>query len=77
MKTIEKQFRPPSASEVIDAIKKLIDEHGNLPMVLIDPDTDWVMPIGITTKELDGRQIIVINSGYWGVPDGLVGEGFK
>ncbi len=77
MKTIEKQLKPPSALEVIEAIQKLVDEHGNLPMVLIDPDTDWVMPIGINKKELDGRQIIAINSCYYKDPDGLVGEGFK
>jgi hypothetical protein len=40
----------PKASAVIDALQKLIDQHGDLPVCADDPDTGWRLAIGIVHK---------------------------
>jgi hypothetical protein len=63
-----------SASDLLDAIKSLIDQHGNLPIGLIDPDTGWLLPIGLDIDEYEGKKTLLIVSAYYGVPDGCVGH---
>lgn len=33
------------ASELVTAMQAAIQEHGDLPIYLDDPDTGWVMPL--------------------------------
>lgn len=67
-------FKPPKASEAIAAIQALIDEHGDLPIALNDPDTQWVMPIGVDVDIIDGQSLIMITSTYYGKPHGCIGN---
>ena len=67
-------FKPPKASDAIEAIQKLIDENGDLPIALDDPDTGWTLPIGVEVQSLDGEKLIMITSAYHGEPDGCIGE---
>jgi len=67
-------FKPPKASEVIKAIQALINEHGDLPVVLDDPDTNWILPIGVEVQEDDGVNTIRITSCYFGEPPSCVGK---
>ena len=64
------------ASQLIARLQALIAEHGDLPVYLDDPDTNWLMPIGCEKffgTEYYGRQdvqVICITSCYSGRPDG-------
>ena len=67
-------FKPPKASEAIKAIQSLIDQYGDLPIALDDPDTGWTMPIGVEMQAIDGGNMILITSDYCGEPNNCVGE---
>lgn len=67
-------FKLPKASEAIAAIQKLIDAHGDIPIALDDPDTGWIMPIGVEYQNNDGEEIIAVVSDYHGKPDNCIGE---
>lgn len=64
----------PKASKVIEAIQKLIDEHGDLPFCLEDADTGWMMPIGVylTTDEWPNNKCFAANAAYNDSPEGEV-----
>jgi len=67
-------FKPPKASQVIKAIQDIIDKHGDLPMVLDDPDTNWLLPIGVEVQEDNEVNRIKITSCYSGEPSSFVGK---
>ena len=42
--------KAPKASQLIEALQKLISEHGDLPVCAKDPDTSLRMAIGIVYR---------------------------
>lgn len=46
-------MKAPKASDVINALERLIEKYGDLPVCADDPDTSWRMPIGIVHKADD------------------------
>lgn len=75
---VEMNFKPPKASEVIAVLNKMIDEHGDKPVCLLDPDTTWLMPIGLKFDDVEINQgLILVTSGYYGDVDGCIGEGYN
>lgn len=63
------EFKPPLASEVIAAIQAKINEHGDLPMALDDPDTGWILPIEIIHQDAEENEhdleMILVESDYF------------
>jgi hypothetical protein len=66
-----------SIKQLIEQLKELEAQFGNLPVYLKDPDTDWIMPIGLVYSETLGYQhraisseCLLITSEYHGYPDG-------
>ena len=41
------------ASELILKLVEFVNEHGDMPVVADDPDTDWRLEIGVVVKEAD------------------------
>ena len=69
--------KAPKASEVIIALQKLIDKHGDLKVCADDPDTSYRMRIGVVHKE-ENRceecpERFEIKTEYGDTPEGLVG----
>jgi hypothetical protein len=68
--------RPPpcSAKDFLAALQALVDEHGDRPLYLHDPDTDWLMPAGLMAVKADedGPERFEITSDYHWEPDGYV-----
>jgi len=71
------------ARDLVEALLDLIDKHGDLPIFLDDPDTGWIMDVGvektaITPYSLNdlglktGDCYIAITSSYSGKPDGAL-----
>ena len=65
-------FSPPKATEVIAAIQKMVAEHGDLPLALDDPDTGWIMQIGLIFNSVAQVEMILITGDYCGNPDGCI-----
>jgi hypothetical protein len=66
-----------SIRQLIEQLKELEVQLGNLPVYLKDPDTDWIMPIGLIyseTMEYQHKGItspcLLITSEYYDYPDG-------
>jgi hypothetical protein len=73
----EDEKRYCMASALVEALRKAIDEHGDLPVCLDDPDTGWQMEIGlelaeVTEYEPDEPRRLQITSAYNGIPDGYI-----
>lgn len=68
----------PKASEVIEAIKSLIDKHGDLPICADDPDSGWRMRIGIVFKTANVAEEwpkrFEVKTDYIMDPKGLIGQ---
>jgi len=66
----------PRASQVIKALQKLIDIHGDLPVCLDDPDSGYKLKIGViyrkekNIEELPERLEILAN--YEDKPEGEI-----
>ena len=63
------------ASELVAALEALIDSHGDLPVLLNDPDTGWLLDVGVAfapydKSEPDYPARIEINANYHGAPTG-------
>lgn len=66
-----------TTTQLIAGLQKQLRERGDLPVYLDDPDTNWVLPIGIMFREADEYDParLEITSGYYGRPEGdLCGE---
>lgn len=68
----------PKASKVIAAIQALIDKHGDLPLVVRDPDTGYQLDVGVVHRLPNEHytvdtafECIEITSNY-GKPEGLI-----
>lgn len=70
----ETPARTCAASQLIDRLREMVDQHGDLPVYLRDPDTDYLLPIGLLHKREDAVEEwparLEIRSTYGGRPDG-------
>ena len=70
------EFTLPKASKVIEAIQKLIDKHGDLPLCADDPDTSWRMQIGVVHRpenvDEDWPERFEIKTDYHHDPKGVI-----
>lgn len=64
------------ASELIDRLKMLVEEHGDLPVYADDADTGWRLPAGIVHRkektEEGWPERLEIKTDYYGEPEGGV-----
>jgi hypothetical protein len=62
----ENKSIPKMASELIKELQAAIDQTGDKPVILSDPDTDWLMDITFdgTTKSGKNYLISAFNRGY-------------
>ena len=54
----------PKASEVINQIQVIIDEHGDLPLVVLDADTGWPLIPNVEFDQLDSEPFIALQTSY-------------
>ena len=61
-------------SDLLQKLQEMLETHGDLPVVLADPDTGWRMEIGVTHDEADDieewPERIEVNGAYSGRPSG-------
>lgn len=64
----------PKASKLIAALQTLIEKHGDLPICVLDADTEWLLEIGLQYKPEDPytQSHIEITSDYHELPEGYV-----
>ncbi len=62
------------ASELINVLRDIIAEHGDLPVVTKDPDTGWRLEIGVVYRDSNNIEgyprRIEIRSSYHDRPKG-------
>ena len=62
--------------EIIEALRVLIEKHGDLPVMADDADTGYRLPVGICyrpkTNSDDKRPRFEIKTNYHDLPDGYV-----
>lgn len=75
---------PPStclASELLEALRAHIERHGDRPIYARDPDTEWLLPIGLVAKPADSEEELParfeITSDYHAAPPGDLTQGAK
>lgn len=45
-----------TASQLLAALRELIEAHGDLPVYARDPDTDQRLPVGLEFREADAGE---------------------
>lgn len=67
---------PCTASQLIERLYQMIAEHGDVPVLVRDTDTEWLLPVGlvgISTPDEDWpSKRIEIRSSYHRLPDGYI-----
>lgn len=65
---------PCRASQLVARLQVLIAEHGDLPILARDADTQWRMPIGLIYRANDGNgpERLEIRTDYYGEPRGYI-----
>jgi|GEM_PF-6950479 len=63
-----------TATQLTEALRKLIEQYGDLPVYSDDPDTLWLLPIGLIHKPANESEEwperLEIKTDYHGRPDG-------
>jgi hypothetical protein len=63
-----------TATQLIEALRKLVEQHGDLPVYARDADTQWRLPIGVMHKPANEAEEwpdrMEIRTEYHGRPDG-------
>lgn len=63
-----------TATQLIERLRQLVEQHGDLPVYADDADTNWRLPIGLTHKPADAAEKfperLEIKTAYYGRPEG-------
>lgn len=63
-----------TATQLIGALRKMVEQHGDLPVYSDDPDTSWRLPIGLMHKPANESEEwperLEIKTNYHRRPDG-------
>lgn len=63
-----------TATQLIDRLQQLVEQHGDLPVYADDADTGWRLPIGLTHKPAyaaeEWPERLEIKTDYNGRPKG-------
>jgi hypothetical protein len=64
------------ATELVARLQQLIREHGDLPVLVKDADTDWLLELGLfyAPADAEGAACFLVGSSYHGEPHGRKGE---
>jgi hypothetical protein len=68
------KHQPCTASQLIARLQSLVAEHGDLPILARDADTQWRMPIGLIYRAADANygERLEIRTDYYGAPRGYI-----
>lgn len=66
--------QPCLASQLAARLLSLIAEHGDIPVMARDADTQWRMPVGLVYRAKDdsGPERLEIRTDYYGEPRGYI-----